>query len=72
MQGTKIFQEKLFNNFQLSNRVPRDNFYRRLSSVLDLEFLRKETKTYYGSCGQKSLDPIVFFKFCLVGYLENK
>lgn len=71
MQGTKIFQEKLFNNFQLSNRVPRDNFYRRLSSVLDLEFLRKETKTYYGSCGQKSLDPIVFFKFCLVGYLEN-
>jgi len=71
MQGTKIFQEKLFNNFQLSNRIPKDNFYRRLSEVLDLEFLRRKTKIYYGSCGQKSLDPIVFFKFCLVGYLEN-
>ena len=71
MQGTKVFQEKLFTNFQLSDYVPRDNFYRRLSAVLDLEFLRKETKIYYGSCGQKSLDPLVFFKFCLVGYLEN-
>lgn len=71
MQGTKIFQEKLFNNFQLSNHVPKDNFYRRLSEVLDLEFLRNETKTYYGNCGQKSLDPVVFFKLCLIGYLEN-
>ena len=71
MQGTKIFQEKLFNNFQLSNRVPKDNFYRRLSGVLDLEFIRKATKSYYGDCGQKSLDPVVFFKLCLVGYLEN-
>uniref|UniRef100_UPI00404B71A6 transposase n=1 Tax=Fulvivirga sp. TaxID=1931237 RepID=UPI00404B71A6 len=22
-------------------------------------------------CGQKSLDPVVFFKLCLIGYLEN-
>ncbi|QCE43466.1 transposase [Psychroserpens sp. NJDZ02] len=26
---------------------------------------------YYENCGQKSLDSVVFFKFCLVGYLEN-
>ena len=71
MHGTKIYQEKLFSNFQLSSRVPQDNFYRRLSCVLDLEFLRNQTKIYYGNCGQKSLDPVVFFKFCLVGYLEN-
>ena len=71
MQGKKLYQEKLFNSFQLSTRVPRDNFYRRLSEVLDLNFLRKETQIYYGSCGQKSIDPVVFFKFCLVGYLEN-
>ncbi len=30
MQGIKIHQEKLFNNFQLNNRVPSSNFYRRL------------------------------------------
>ncbi|QCE43447.1 transposase [Psychroserpens sp. NJDZ02] len=33
--------------------------------------MQNQTKSYYGNCGQKSLDPVVFFKFCLVGYLEN-
>lgn len=71
MQGKKIYQEKLFNNFQLSDRVPRSNFYRRLKDVLHLEFLYKKTKCYYGNSGQRSIDPLVFFKLCLVGYLEN-
>ena len=71
MQGNKVYQEKLFSNFQLSHRVPKSNFYRRLKELLDLSFLYKETKIYYGSCGQKSIDPIVFYKLCLVGYLEN-
>jgi transposase len=71
MQGKKNYQEKLFNNFQLSVRVPEHNFYRRLKDVLHLDFLYQETKGYYGSSGQKSIDPVVFFKLCLVGYLEN-
>jgi len=53
MQGKKDYQEKLFNNFQLSNRVPKTNFYRRLKGVLDLHFLNKHTKNYYGDSGQK-------------------
>lgn len=28
-------------------------------------------KPYYGSEGQKSIDPTVFFRLLLVGYLEN-
>ena len=71
MQGKKDYQEQLFTSFQLSGHVPMDNFYRRLSEVLDLHFLYDHTKDYYGDCGQKSLDPVVFFKLCLVGYLEN-
>lgn len=71
MQGKKLYEEKLFSNFQLSQRVPKGNFYRRLKDVLDLSFLYKLTKSYYGSCGQKSIDPVVFYKLCLVGYLEN-
>jgi len=71
MQGVKIYQEKLFNSFQLSDRVPIINFYRRLKEVLHLDFLYSDTDQYYGSSGQKSIDPVVFFKFCLVGYLEN-
>ncbi|MGB3149757.1 MAG: transposase [Maribacter sp.] len=71
MQGKKDYQEKLFAHFQLSDRVPDTNFYRRLKEVLDLDFLYPLTKGYYGDSGQKSIDPMVFFKLCLVGYLEN-
>ena len=71
MQGKKNYQPKLFNSLQLSDRVSKTNFYRQLKEVLDFHFLYKLTKPYYGSCGQKSIDPVVFFKLCLVGYLEN-
>jgi transposase len=71
MQGKKHYAEKLFTSFQLSDRVGPDNFYRRLKDTLDLRWLYKKTKKYYGSEGQKSIDPVVFFKLILIGYLEN-
>ena len=71
MQGKKQYQEKLFTNFQLSERVPKTNFYRKLKEILNLDFLYPLTKPYYGKSGQKSIDPVVFFKMSLVGYLEN-
>jgi len=71
MQGKKQFNEKLFTNFQLSERVPDDNFYRRLKHVLNLQWLYKATKKYYGTEGQQSIDPVVFLKLMLIGYLEN-
>jgi transposase len=71
MQGKKKFSEKLFTHFQLSDRVPADNFYRRLKEVLNLQWLYKSTKKYYGTEGQQSIDPVVFFKLMLIGYLEN-
>ena len=71
MQGKKQYQEKLFSDFRLSERVPERNFYRRLKDAVDLRFLYPLTKGYYGGSGQKSIDPVVFFKLCLVGYLEN-
>ena len=55
----------------MSDRVPKDNFYRRLKDAIALDFLYPMTKSFYGSSGQKSIDPVVFFKLCLVGYLEN-
>jgi transposase len=71
MQGKKTHQEKLFIQFQLSDYVPADNFYRRLKSLLDLDFLYQSTLKHYGKEGQKSIDPVVFMKLMLVGYLEN-
>jgi transposase len=71
MQGKKNFSDKRIPSFRLSERVPRDNFYRRLKTVLDLQWLYKATEKYYGTEGHKSIDPVVFFKLILIGYLEN-
>ncbi len=57
-------------SFQLSDHVPEDNMYRRLKDVIDFKFLYKQTADYYGKEGQKSVDPVVFMKLMLVGYLE--
>lgn len=71
MQGKKAHTEKLFNSFQLSERVPDDNIYRLLKKHLDLRFLYPATAKYYSTQGHQSIDPVVFFKLILVGYLEN-
>lgn len=71
MQGKKQFQDKRLASFRLSERVPKENFYRRLKEVLDLTWLYQATQKYYGREGHKSIDPVVFFKLILIGYLEN-
>lgn len=71
MQGKKVYTERLFTSFQLSDHVPEENFYRRLKGTVDFGFIHHLTRDYYGSCGQKSIDPEVFIKLMLVGYLEN-
>ena len=71
MQGRKNYTEKLFLSFQLSDRIPKENLYRRLRETLDLSFLYKDTKELYGKTGNPSIDPVVFFKLLITGYLEN-
>jgi len=71
MQGRKQFSDEKELCFSLSAHVPAHNFYRRLKQQLDLNFLYELTAPFYGRCGQQSIDPVVFFKLCLVGYLEN-
>ena len=71
MQGRKIFQPKTFYVASLDALVPQDNLYRRLNSAIDLHYLYAATVNYYGSEGNESIDPVVFFKIMLVGYLNN-
>lgn len=71
MQGRKKFTPQLFYELSLDGLVPRDNFYRKISLELDFQFLYSSTKQYYGTEGQQSIDPVVFFKILLVGYLNN-
>ena len=71
MQGKKEIQPKMLYQVHLNDLVANDNFYRKLNSTLDLHFLYQATASYYGEEGQESIDPVVFFKICLVGYLNN-
>ena len=71
MMGRKRFQPKLMYAVTLEDLVPEDNFYRRLESILDLRFLYQECKAMYGTTGNPSIDPVVFFKLVLFGYFEN-
>ncbi len=71
MQGRKDIQPKMMYQVNIDMLVPADNFYRKLAHTLDLSFLYKATAQYYGTEGQESIDPVVFFKICLVGYLNN-
>jgi transposase len=71
MQGRKDITPKIIYQVRLDELVARDNFYRLLDKELNLNFLYKATEKYYGSEGQESIDPVVFFKTCLVGYLNN-
>lgn len=71
MQGKKHLTPELFTTVNIYDLVPTDNFYRRVNAELDLHFIYKATRKYYGKEGQESIDPVVFFKLLLVGYLNN-
>ena len=71
MQGKKQLTPQLFYHQSLDSMVPEDNFYRSVNKNLSLGFLYRVTALYYGRCGQESIDPVVFFKILLVGYLNN-
>ena len=71
MQGRKDIQPKMMYQVSLDMLVAKDNFYRLLDRSLDLTFIYRETSSYYGREGQESIDPVVFFKICIVGYMNN-
>jgi len=68
MQGVKELVPKMMYQVHIDSLVLQNNFYRLLDKKLDFHFLYEATKRYYGDEGQGSIDPVVFFKICLVGY----
>lgn len=71
MLGKKQFTPRFFYNISLEELVPQDDYYRRLNELLDLRFVYKLSEGKYGKTGNPSLDPVVFFKMQIFGYLEN-
>jgi transposase len=71
MQGHKQCVDKVVLRVQLSERVPKKHLYRRLTELLNWDFLYQRTRALYSHTGQPLLDPVVFFKLMLVSRLEN-
>jgi len=51
MQGKKDYQEKLFTSFRLSDRILKENFYRRLKEALNLDALQFSKVSYFSLKG---------------------
>jgi len=71
MQGQKPPQQELFYYGSLDHLVPPDDPYRRLDQLLDLTWVRRETRTLYSWTGRPSIDPVVIAKLLLIAYLEG-
>ncbi len=70
MQGKKNYEEILFTSVQLSKRIPSNNLFFRLKKAIDFSFIYPLTTSLYGKKGKESLDPVVFFKLCLIRKIE--
>jgi transposase len=72
MLGKKDYQEALFiYDTKHSDLVPEDDFYRQLLGIINLDFVYPLCKDLYGTEGNPSLDPVVFFKLELVALFEG-
>ena len=72
MQGQHIYQPKLFVQIDLEKLIPQNHLLRRIDKILDLSFVRDLTKDYYcQNNGRPSIDPELFFRVILIGYIFN-
>jgi transposase len=72
MQGHHEYQPELFSMVDVEKLVPRGHLLRRIDKVLDLSFLSALTKPLYSQDqGRPSIDPVVFVRMVLLGYLFN-
>jgi len=70
MQGLHVFEPTTRTVIDLESFVPDDHFLREVDRVLDLTFIRKLTAScYVEGKGRPSIDPVVYFRMVLVGYL---
>jgi len=71
MMGQKKFNMKQHHTLCLDDFVKPGNLYRKIDEVIDFSFIYDLAKPLYSHTGHSSLDPVVFFKIELVGFLEG-
>lgn len=72
MQGQHRYQKKLLHCFDIESVIPQNHFLRKVDKAVDLSFVRKITEPFYClNNGRPSVDPELFFRTILIGYLYN-
>jgi transposase len=72
MQGRHEYQPELFSQIDMEVLIPKGHLLRRIDRVLDLKFLPALTESLYSpGQGRPSIDPVIFIRMVLLGYLYN-
>ena len=69
--GGKSSITKSSSRFLVGRAGPRRKFLPQIKNVVNISVPLSADKGYYSDTTQNKIDPAVFFKLCLVGYLEN-
>lgn len=70
MQGQQVFQPTISLGLDLDSFIPSHHLLRKIDKLIDFTFIRSLTEPYYcKDNGRPSIDPEVFFRMLLVGYL---
>jgi len=70
MQGRKQYEQPLFTMVNLAEMIPENHLLVRIDRAINLDFIYELTSELYCSYnGRPSIDPVMFFRMQLVGYL---
>jgi len=70
MQGLHSYQPKPVQYINIEALIPQNHILRKIDKLLNLSFVRELTAQYYcHTNGRPSIDPELFFKMILIGYI---
>lgn len=70
MQGSHFYQPCLFSYISPESLIPNSHILRRIDSLIELSFVKGLTSTTYSlKNGRPSIDPELYFRMLLIGYL---
>ncbi len=67
----KADSKLFYTGICLEDRIPEDHILRKINSMIDFGFVRREVADFYGVKGNCSVDPVALMKLMLLLQLEQ-